>query len=425
MKPSTKPNRLLLFLAALNFLNFFDRQLLAALAEPIKHHFALSDTQLGGLNSAFELIYPISALVLALVADRWVRKRVIAFGVVIWSLATIATGAAGSFLALVLARAAVGLGCGGYGPAATAILSDAFPSAQRSRVVAIHDVGLMIGAALGYVLGGLVGEALGWQMPFLIAGVPGLILGVLAWQIQEPQRGASEYAALGIENKETLPNQQLDFSFATVRKLLTVRTLWAVYVADVLIAFATGGLIFWLPSFLVRLHGFSLGRAGLVAGGLQVATGLVGILVGGWVADKWTQRHPGGRMLTLATGFLLGTPFALVAILTPNILLFGITAGLAVICYTVYFPCLAPQIHDVTLPGLRATALAINILLGHFLGNLLSAPFIGYLSDLTGDLRRAMLIVPLVALFGGLVALLGVSSAGDDRQRMLSSLKSN
>jgi hypothetical protein len=79
----------------------------------------------------------------------------------------------------------------------------------------------------------------------------------------------------------------------------------------------------------------------------------------------------------------------------------------------------------VTLPGLRATALAINILLGHFMGNLLSAPFIGYLSDMTGDLRRAMLIVPLVALFGGLVALLGVRSAGDDRQRMLSSLKNN
>jgi MFS family permease len=423
--PSTRPQRLLLLLAAINFTNFFDRQLLAALAEPIKEHFALSDTQLGALNSAFEIVYPFAALALGMVADRWVRKRVIAVGVIVWSLATMATGAAGSYLALALTRAGVGLGCGGYGPAAMALLSDAFPSARRSRAVALHDVGLMLGSALGYLLGGLLGQALGWPSPFLIAGFPGLVLGVLAWRIREPRRGASEYETLGIEAHGVKRDAAPRINLNVLRQLLALRTLQVVYLADVLIAFASGGLIFWLTSFLVRLHDFSLREAGTLAGVLQVVTGLIGILIGGWVADRWTARHPGGRMLTLSAGFLIGTPLAVIGILTPSATLFAVAAGLAVICYTVYFPCLTPQIHDVTPPELRATALAINILLGHALGNFLSAPFIGLLSDLTGDLRLALLMVPAVALLGGLVALLGVRSAGDDRQRMLDSLQSN
>jgi MFS family permease len=421
----TRPKRLLLLLAAINFMNFYDRQLLAALAEPIKRHFALSDTQLGGLNSAFEIVYPFAALVLGMAADRWVRKYIIAIGVTVWSMATMATGAAGSYLALALTRAAVGLGCGGYGPAAMALISDAFPSSSRSRVVALHDVGLMLGSALGYLLGGLLGQALGWPSPFLIAGLPGLVLGVLAWKLREPRRGESEYETLGIDPRGVKRPARPSITLKAVRQLLTLRTLQVVYLADILIAFATGGLIFWLPSFMVRLHDYSLREAGILAGVLQVVTGLIGILIGAWVADKWTERHPGGRMLTLGAGFLIGTPLAVIAILTPNATLFGVAAGLAVIAYSVYFPCLTPQIHDVTPPELRSTALAINILLGHALGNSLSAPFIGMLSDLTGDLRYALLMVPAVALLGGLVALMGVRSAGDDRRRMLESLQND
>jgi len=379
--------RLLLLLTAVNFFNFFDRQLLAALAEPIKLHFGLSDAQVGGLNSAFELTYPFAALTLALVADRWSRKRVIAFGVAIWSSATALTGAAGSYLVLALSRTGVGLGCGGYGPAGLAMLSDAFPDSQRSRIVAIHDSGLMVGAALGYILGGLLGQAFGWRLPFLAAGIPGLILALLVWRMREPARGGSEFVELEIA-PETV-GERPDFSTRSLRQLLAVRTLRVVYSACVLIGFATGGLVFWLPSFF---------------------------------ADRWIRHHPGGRLLTLGTGYLLGTPFAIVAILTSNILVFGVATGLAVMCYTVYFPCLAPQIHAVTRPALRATALAINIMLGHLMGNLLSAPFIGWLSDTTGDLRLAMLSVPVVAAVGGLVAFSGVRHCGADRQEMLHDL---
>ena len=123
-KSGLGPHRLLLLLTAINFTNFYDRQLLAALAEPIRLHFGLTDTQLGGLNSAFELTYPIAAVLVTLATDRWMRKQAIAVGIAIWSMATVLTGMAGSYLVLALARAGLGLGCGGYGPAAIALLSD-------------------------------------------------------------------------------------------------------------------------------------------------------------------------------------------------------------------------------------------------------------------------------------------------------------
>ena len=422
MKAPRHATRLLVLLSSLNFFNFFDRQLLAALVEPLKIAFQLNDTQIGTLNSAFELTYPVAALLLALLADRWMRSRVIALGVALWSIATLATGAAGSFTALLLSRAALGIGCAAYGPSGLALLSDTFADELRSRMIAIHESGLMLGAAAGFIVGGALGQLFGWRVPFIVAGLPGLALAVLAWRIKEPKRGAADLMELPAGADAA--GNSVNLSAQMLRQLYQVRTLWIVYGASVLIAFATGGLIFWLPAFLVRMHGMGLGQAGLLAGIMQVTAGLVGILLGGWLADRWTLKHPAGRLFTLASGFLLGTPLALLAILTTNIAVFGVATALAVVCYTVYFPCIAPQIHDVTRPALRATALAVNIFLSHVLGNLLSAPFIGWLSDLSGSLRIAMLVVPLVAAGGGLIALLGARWAGPEREKMLASLRS-
>lgn len=420
---ATAPGRLLVLMAAINFSNFFNRQLLSVVVEPVKLAFDLSDVQVGQLNSVFEIAYPLAAVALAILADRWTRKRVIAIGVTLWSLSTLAFGMAGSYLVLALTRVGLGIGSGAYGPVGPALLSDAFPDKQRARVAAMHDVGLMAGAALGYVLGGVLGQSFGWRAPFIVAGLPGMALAVLALRVREPQRGASELASLGMEAAEQPAEQRPNFSIETVRQVFAVPTLRVVYLVNVLISFATGGLIFWMPTFLVRVHNFSLGRAGTLTGILQVAAGLVGILLGGWLADRWTERHPAGRLLTLGMGYLIGTPFVVLAILTTNVVLFGICAAVAVVCYTVYFPTLSAQIQDVARPSLRATALAFSILLGHVLGHLPSAPFMGWLSDSSGSLRTAMLLVPVMALAGGLLAFAGLRSAGRDRQAMLAHLQ--
>jgi len=393
----------LLFLA--NLMNFYNRQIVSALAEAIKAEFTLSDAQVGGLNSAFELTYPLAAVALAMAADRWSRQRIIALVAVLWSAATILTGAAGSYLALILARLGVGVGQGGYGPLAVATLTEVFPGAYRGRAVAIHDVGMMLGSAVGYLLGGLVAEAAGWRVSFFVAGLPGLLLVWLIWGL----RLGSSATSLSTSH---LPIPQL--AADTLRQLFAVPTLRLVYASGILAYLATGGLIFWLPTFMQRFHGYTLASASAVGGATQVVVGAAGVLAGGWLGDRLVQRHPGGRLLTASLGLAAATPLGIVAILTPSRPLFLATAGLALFFYAFGSPCTGPQIHDVTPPGFRATALALYLLLSHYLGNLPSAPLIGWLSDGGRDLRSGMVVMPGLGLLAALLMLWGTRFAGRD-----------
>ena len=396
----------LLFLA--NLMNFYDRQIVSALAEAIKAEFALTDAQVGALNSAFEFTYPLAAVTLAMIADRWSRQRIVALAVALWSVATTLTGAAGSYLALVLARLGVGVGQGGYGPPAVATLAEIFPGAYRTRAVAVHEVGLMLGSAAGYLLGGLVAGALGWRVSFLVAGLPGLLLAWLIWGLRSrlsaasPSRGADP----------SLPLPQI--AMGSLRQLFAVPTLRVIYAAGVFVYLATGGLIFWLPTFMQRFHGYTLASAAAVGGAAQVAAGVAGVLAAGWLGDRLAQRHPGGRLLTMSLGLATATPLAIVAILTPSRSLFLATAGLALFFYAFNFPCTGPQIHDVAPPELRATAQAAYLFFTHYLGNLPSAPFIGRLSDGGRDLRSGMVIMPGVGLLAALLMLWGARFAGRD-----------
>ena len=393
----------LLFLA--NLMNFYNRQIVSALAEAIKAEFTLSDAQVGGLNSAFELTYPLAAVALAMAADRWSRQRIIALVIVLWSAATTLTGAAGSYLALILARLGVGVGQGGYGPPAVATLTEVFPGAYRGRAVAVHDVGMMLGSAVGYLLGGLVAEAAGWRVSFFVAGLPGLLLVWLIWGL----RLGSSATSLSTSH---LPIPQL--AADTLRRLFAVPTLRLVYASGILAYLATGGLVFWLPTFMQRFHGYTLASASAVGGAAQVAVGAAGVLAGGWLGDRLVQRYPGGRLLTGSLGLAAATPLGIIAILTPNRPLFLATAGLALFFYAFGFPCIGPQIHDVTPPGFRATALAVYLLLSHYLGNLPAAPFIGWLSDGGRDLRSGMVVMPGLGLLAALLMLWGTRFAGRD-----------
>ena len=143
-----------------NWLNFYNRQIVSVLAEVIKSEFSLTDAQVGGMNSAFELTYPLGAVVLAIIADRWGRQRIIAFVVSLWSAATALTGMAGSYLSLLLTRLGVGAGQGGYGPSALAVLSEIFPTAFRAQAVGIHAAGLFLGSAASYLISGLIAQAI-------------------------------------------------------------------------------------------------------------------------------------------------------------------------------------------------------------------------------------------------------------------------
>jgi predicted MFS family arabinose efflux permease len=388
-----------------NVMNFYDRQIVAALAEAIKVEFALTDVQVGGLNSAFELAYPFAALVLALAADRWGRQRIIATVVALWSAATTLTGTAGSYLALVLARLGVGVGQGGYGPAAVATLAGVFPEAYRARAVAVHDTGMMLGSAAGYLLGGLIAGAAGWRISFFVGGLLGLPLAWGVWRLRPAPSGPAS-------RRRRLPLHQL--AADSLRQILAVPTLRLLYVSGVLFYLATGGVIFWLPTFLQRFHGYTLASAAAIGGAAQVVIGVAGVLAGGWLGDRLKRRHPGGRLLAAGLALTVATPLAVVAVLAPSRLLFLAAAGLALFFYAFNSPCIGPQIHDVTPPPYRVTAQALSLFLTHYLGNLPSAPFVGWLSDSSGDLRLGMVVMPGFGLLAGLLMLWGARFVARD-----------
>jgi predicted MFS family arabinose efflux permease len=414
-------NVTLAVLFSANLVNFMDRQVVAALAPTLKAYWGLSDARVGLLATAFEVLYALAHVPLAMASDRWLRRKVIALAMALWSGAMALTGAASSYAMLLVGRAGLGIGEAGYGPSALAWLSDVFPPEQRSRAVGFHDVGLMVGSAAGYALGGVLGKALGWRPVFYLAALPGFLLAAVVWSLPEPRKGQSDYQSLGLA-QETM--RQSSFSVgATARRLLSIPTLLVAYAVGTLGSFATGGMLYWLPSFAVRVHGFSEDAVGLIVGAIAVVTGAAGVLSGAFLADWLLKRTPSGRLLTISLGAVAGFPLALAAVLVPGRVLFVVLAALAMYLFIFSAPCIGPLIHQVVHPNRRATAMAFYLMIVHILGYATAPAVIGWLSDRTGDLRLAVLAAPLMALLGGLVGLWGTRFVGRDAEAMKDRLR--
>ncbi len=408
----------ILFLA--NLLNWCDRQIVYALFPLIQGSWRLSDTQLGLLGTAFEVAFPLMSIPLSLFSDRWLRSKLVALCLALWSLATAASGLVRSYSGLLLGRALVGTGQAGYGPSALALISDHFPRTSRSRAAAAHDLAVVVGSMLGFVAGASVASALGWQRAFVLAGLPGLLLAPVIWlTLDEPKRGASERAALA---GEETAGQAPPFSAPALRELVRP-TVLVVVASGTLITFSTSGLTAWLPTYAVRALGFDLARVMVAVGGFQALAGVLGVLAGGFLADAAVRRHPGGRFMVIALGFLVGTPLAIGALLTTSGTLFLMGVAVSLFFFMFYFPCMAPLLHEVTQPSLRASAMGAYTMVVHIVGSALSGPLIGQISDRTGDLRLGLLLIPATALAGGLVALWGARFVARDRARMLAGLQ--
>jgi predicted MFS family arabinose efflux permease len=421
MKSSRIARLTLLALFWANFLNFYDRQVIAALAPILKVHWHLSDTQVGLLATAFEVAYALAPVPIAILADRWLRRRVVALALATWSGAMALLGSAASYSMLLLGRAALGLGEAGYGPSALAWISDLFAPDHRSRAVSIHDTALMLGSAAGYALGGVLGNALGWRPVFYLAALPGLLLAALIWYLPEPARGESDYRALGMQPgggaAASIPWRQ------AMQELMAIPTLLVTYAMGVLVNIATSGLIYWLPSFAVRYHGLGEGQAGLVIGVFTVVAGTAGVLCGGMVADRLFRRTMSARLITVGASFALGFPLAVLALFVPGSTPFFVLAAAAVFLFTFYFPCLAPLIHQVTRPELRATAMGLGLFFVHILGNAPGPALVGWLSDQTGDLRIGLAASLVAALLAALVAFWGTRFVRRDTVRVVERLR--
>ena len=388
----------LFLLLAINLFNYIDRQILAALEPDIRAtFFAVGDvnamTKTGFLGDAFFVTYMLSAPILGFLADRFSRWIIVGCAVILWSLASGGSGLAATFAILFATRVCVGIGEGGYGPAAPTILSDLFPIETRGRIMAIFYAAIPVGSALGYVIGGLIGAHLGWRWAFYLVAPPGLLLGLLCFWQRDPRVAA---------NHQQKSSRR---SISDYLNLFRTRSYLINCIAMTLMTFVTGGLGFWVPAYL-RYRNQSPAVGMTIFGLITVVAGLVSTLLGGVVADRLRSRLPGSYFWVSGIGMLIACPIFVVALYIP------FPAAWVAMFLAIFFLFLntGPSntaLANVSLPAVRATAFAVNILVIHALGDVQAFWLLGYIGGHT-NMRVAFLVVSGIIFASGLAWLLGV-----------------
>lgn len=392
--------RALVVLTLINMFNYIDRYVVPPLFESLRKDPVMghpSDAQLGGLMTAFLVVYMLTSPLFGTLGDRMSRMRLIAFGVALWSLATAIGGLVGSFVALFVARAAVGIGEAAYGTISPAVLADYFAPSTRGRVMAIFYCAIPIGSALGYVLGGTVDSHFGWRAAFFAAGVPGLLLALLAFTVPDAPRGMWEEE---VRAKPDPTQSKFSFTLHAYGALARNRTYVLTCAGLAAYTFALGGIAAWLPSFLERIRGVSHAQASSLPGAILVVTGFVGTFGGGWLGDKLLARNRQAYLWLSGVATLAATPVAFLVFTAPSPAVFwSATVAAEILLFASTGPINATTVNVVS-TTMRATAMAAQIFFIHLLGDVPSPPLIGAISD-ASSLGTAVLVVPVAVFASG------------------------
>ncbi|MCI0455803.1 MAG: MFS transporter [Gemmataceae bacterium] len=388
----------LVLLLAINLFNYIDRQVLAAVVPQIEKEFApVTEAQIGSLATAFMVSYMVLAPVFGWLADRMSRWLLIAVGVILWSLASGASGWAPTFLALLVTRCFVGIGEAAYGPAAPTVIADLYPVKIRGSVLAWFYMAIPVGSALGYVLGGMIGERYGWRWAFYLVVPPGVLLGVWCFVMREPPRGQAELSG---------PAASPALGWKEYRTLLETPSYVLNTLGMTAMTFALGGIGFWMPRYIHTDRGQpDLDQVNLIFGGIVVVAGLGSTLLGGMIGDKLRARYPGSYFLVSGVSMMLGFPLVLLVLWTPFPWAW-LVVFLAV--FSLFFNTGPTNtiLANVTHPAVRASGFALNIFVIHALGDAISPPVIGFIAS-HSNMDAGFFVVSLLMLLGGLFWLWG------------------
>ncbi len=363
----------LVLLTALNFVNYIDRYILPGVQEQVKGEFRITDQQIGSLTLWFMLAYMFTSPITGWLGDRFPRKPMIVLAALFWSGINFFTATVHSYDSLNIRHAALGVGEASFGIFAPALLADFYPDDQRNRVLTIFNIAIPVGAALGYLVGGTVGEHFGWRMSFIVSAVPGVIIALLiAFFMKEPARGAS--------TRGTSHHDKARLEKGTVLALLRNKAYLCSILGYAAVTFSLGGISWWMPSFLQRVSGRSQSSAAFLMGAITVVTGLGGTVLGGFIAQRWSRRTSKALYLVPAIGSILAVPPALLCFFGPPSLTLP---GLAIAIFLIFLgtgPVNAATVNAVR-PEIRATALAGQLFIIHALGDAISPRIIGAVSD--------------------------------------------
>lgn len=378
----------LLLLTFINLFNYLDRYILVALSPTIKSELALSDLSVGLLVTAFMFSYFLISPLFGWLGDRKPRYQLMAVGVALWSLATIASGLVKSFTNLLASRLCVGVGEAAYGSISPSVLTDLFPKAVRGRVFAIFFMAIPVGSALGYLLGGLLEKLVGWRHAFLLAGAPGLVLAALLLLLTEPKRGA-----LDPEAKEET---------AGYGGLLRNKGYVATVLGYAAYTFVVGGIAVWIPHYMVRFLGVNAADGNMSFGTVTVLAGLLGTLLGGSWADRWAKRGTDAYLKLSAVSIFAAIPVFALALRMKTFSEFNqMVFCLEFLLFLSTSPVNA-QIVNMVPANLRAAASAGAIFCIHLFGDAISPSFVGMVSD-HSDLRLALwVMIPFLFACAGI-----------------------
>ena len=401
---SRAPSVILISLTALNALNYLDRYVGAAMLPLILSDLQISDAKGGLLQSLFIVAYSLACGPFGWLGDTGKRLRLIAGGVFVWSVATVASGLAPTYGWLLLARAVIGIGEASYAVITPSLLSDCYPAERRARVLGIFYAAIPVGTALGYILGGWIGESHGWRAAFFVAGAPGAALAFLLLLLTEPARGAQDATRAAATPLGLIPS---------LRALASRRSYVVNTAAQIIYTFSMGGLATWMPTYFVRERGIPLATAAATFGLLLVVAGFAGTLLGGRISIMVARRHPGADFVVSGWSLAASIVFTLFALLAPQPAVFWPAMFVTLLLIFVNIGPLNAAMANVLPAELRGRGFAVTTLLMHLLGDAASPWLIGEASDQIG-LRIPVLVTGCLLAVAGVVLLVGRATLETD-----------
>jgi MFS family permease len=366
----------LLVLFGINTMNFYDRQIVGAVGELVRKDWDLNDRELSSLTIAFILLYAAVGLPLGHWADVGRRKLILAIGVLLWSVMTALSGLAWNFTSLFVMRLGVGVGEASCAPTANSLLGDLFPPHQRARAIAVFMLGLPIGLGLSYVVSGYIARELTWRAALFVAGLPGLGLGILAFWLPDPQRGASETHSQPSGRRDDPPKEP------AILAVLRIPTMWWIILSGALLNLNMYALGSFLTSFLMRYHQLEQSDANLISGVVYGFAGGTGMLASGWLGDRLAQRHIQRRLQLATAAMVVAAPCLLLAIQQPRGAYLAFAGWLLPGCFCLYcyYSTVYASIQDVVAPTMRGTAMAVYFFV-FYLFTVIGLFAFGWLSD--------------------------------------------
>jgi MFS family permease len=399
-----------------------DQSIVRGMITSLKEEFGVGDFAIGLLTSSFILVNGLITLPAGYLADRWHRTRTIGHTVLAWSGITALGAVAPTFGSLVGLRAALGFGQAITEPSAGSLIADYYPTEKRGRAFSIQQIMLFVGIGLGIGMGGFISDKWGWRWGFLVAGIPGVLVALLAYRLREPKRGEADRLHLGIDESDVIDadiDQPLfEHGFkaflkdmwwglkADLRTIMNITTMRYALIGIAVLQFTVVGISTWLPQFYERQMHVKQGNAEGVVGALIILGGIPGILLGGKVADYFTDKVRGARMAIPAYCIMIGTSLFAISYIHMPVAAVFVAQLLGLFVITMSIPALRAGLSDALPANLRGAGFGAFNVVSVVLGAASAPLIVSALSQIfDNNLRTAFLIVTPPVYLGAFILL--------------------